>query len=73
MKELFARVAAPVATAGTLGAWLGRWWLMAIDGVMLDIPQNEANLAVYDKSSGGTPRPYPQVKIVAWVRPAPTR
>jgi hypothetical protein len=37
---------------------------MAIDGVMLDIPQTEANLAVYDKSSGGTRRPYPQVKIV---------
>ena len=46
MKELFARVAVPVAIAGTPGAWLGRWRLMAIDGVMLDIPETEANLAV---------------------------
>ena len=64
MKELFARVAVPLATAGTPGAWLGRWRLMAIDGVMLDIAETEANLAVYEKSDGGTRRPYPQVKIV---------
>ena len=64
MKELFARVAVPVAIAGTPGAWLGRWRLMAIDGVMLDIPETEANLAVYDKPAGRTRRPYPQVKIV---------
>ncbi len=64
MKQLFARVAVPLATAGTPGAWLGRWRLMAIDGVMLDIAETPENLAVYDKSDGGTRRPYPQVKIV---------
>lgn len=37
---------------------------MAIDGVMLDIPETDANLANYPKASGGTRRPYPQVRIV---------
>jgi hypothetical protein len=64
MKELFARVAVPLATPGTPGAWLGRWRLMAIDGVMLDIAETPENVAVYEKSDGGTRRPYPQVKIV---------
>lgn len=64
LRELFARVATPLAGAGTPGAWLGPWRLMAIDGVMLDIPETDANLAVYPKATGGTRRPYPQVKIV---------
>jgi hypothetical protein len=64
LKELFGRVARPLASQGTPGAWLGPWRLMAIDGVMLDIPETSANLAVYEKSTGGTRRPYPQVKIV---------
>jgi Insertion element 4 transposase N-terminal/Transposase DDE domain len=64
MRELFVRVAQPLAGAGTPGAWLGPWRLMAIDGVMLDIPETDANLAVYEKAVGGTRRPYPQVKIV---------
>lgn len=64
LRELFARVAVPLASEGTPGAWLGRWRLMAIDGVMLDIPDTEANLVDYDKVVGGTRRPYPQLKIV---------
>ena len=64
MAELFARIAQPLASPGTPGAWLGRWRLMAIDGVMLDIPDTAANLAEYEKVASGTRRPYPQVKIV---------
>jgi hypothetical protein len=64
MRQLFTRIAQPLASAGTPGAWLGTWRLMAIDGVMLDIPDTDANLTVYEKASGGTRRPYPQVKIV---------
>ena len=64
MRDLFTRIAQPLATAGTPGAWFGPWRLMAIDGVMLDIPETAANLAVYEKATGGTRRPYPQVKIV---------
>lgn len=64
VRELFTRIAQPLATAGTRGAWLGPRRLMAIDGVMLDIPETDANLAVYEKATGGTRRPFPQVKIV---------
>jgi hypothetical protein len=65
MRELFTRVARPLAKDATPGAWLGQWRLMAIDAVMLDIAETAANLAVYEKSDGGTRRPYPQVKVVA--------
>lgn len=71
VRELFSRVAVPLAGATTPGAWFGtgvagtgRWRLMAIDGVMIDIPDSAANTAVYPKAVGGTRRPYPQVKIV---------
>lgn len=37
---------------------------MAIDWVMLDIPETAANLAEYPMAVGDTHRPYPQVKIV---------
>lgn len=65
LAELFARVAAPLARPGTPGAWLGRWRLMAIDGVMLDLADTAANREDYPLAVGGTRRPFPQVKIVA--------
>ncbi len=66
LKELFARLAVPLASPGTPGAWLGRWRLMAIDGVMLDIADTPANRSEYEKTatSTGTRRPYPQVRVV---------
>jgi len=64
MRDLFTRVAQPLATPATPGGWLGPWRLMAIDGVMLDIPDTAANLAVYEKAVAGTRRPHPQVKVV---------
>lgn len=71
MRELFRRVAVPLSTPTTPGAWFEgrtekrrRWRVMAIDGVMLDIPDTPANLEEYEKAVGGTRRPYPQVKIL---------
>ena len=55
MRRLFTRLAQPLAGPSTPGAWLGSWRLMAIDGVMLDIPETPANLAVYPMAVGGTP------------------
>jgi hypothetical protein len=65
MAELFWRVAVPVAKAGTPGAWCERWRVMAIDGVMLDLPDTPANLAEYPKQGGTNPTPYPQARVVA--------
>jgi len=65
MAELFWRVAVPVAKAATPGAWCERWRVMAIDGVMLDLPDTEANLAEYPKQGGTSPTPYPQARVVA--------
>jgi hypothetical protein len=64
MRELFNRVAVPVAKPGTPGAWLRSWRLMAIDGVMIDIPDTPENLAEYRKAEGGTRRPFPQTRTV---------
>jgi hypothetical protein len=64
MQALFDRVAVPLARPGTPGAWLGVWRLMAIDGVMIDLPDTVANLAVYGKPEGGTRRPFPQLRAV---------
>ena len=64
LRMLFERLAVPVAKVGTPGAWLREWRVMAIDGVMLDLPDTPANLACYDKPSGGTRRPFPQLRAV---------
>lgn len=37
---------------------------MAIDGVMIDVPDTAANLAGYGKPEGGTRRPFPQTRAV---------
>jgi hypothetical protein len=64
MQALFDRVAVPLAGPGTPGAWLRSWRLMALDGVMIDVPDTEANLAAYGKPEGGTRRPFPQTRSV---------
>jgi hypothetical protein len=64
LQALFETVAVPVAKAGTPGAWLRRWRLMAIDGVMIDMPDTPENREVFDKPQGGTRRPFPQSRTV---------
>lgn len=64
MRALFDRVAEPVARPGTPGAWLRSWRLMALDGVMIDVPDTAVNLAAYGKPEGGTRRPFPQTRSV---------
>lgn len=64
MQALFERVAVPLARPGTPGAWLRSWRVMAIDGVMIDLPDTDANLGVYGKPEGGTRRPFPQTRVV---------
>lgn len=52
VRDLFRRIARPLAAPSTPGGWLGPWRLVAIDGVMLDIPDTAANLDVYEKAVG---------------------
>lgn len=64
LKALFERVAVPLATAGTPGAWLGARRLMAVDGVKLDVPDTPANVAGFGRPGGLTRRPFPQIQVV---------
>jgi hypothetical protein len=65
LRELFRRVAVPMATPGTRGAWFGMWRVMAIDGVILDAPDTPENNAEYPHSSGGRgPGAFPAVRVV---------
>jgi hypothetical protein len=47
VRELFARVAVPVAEEDTAGAFVGGWRLMAIDGFEWDVPATQANAAAF--------------------------
>src|SRR5215207_9342545 len=61
LRELFTRIAVPLARGTTDGAWLRSWRLMAIDGVQIDVPDTPANLAAFGKARDGTRRPFPQI------------
>lgn len=64
LKKLFEQVAMPLAKPGTVGAWLGPWRLMAIDGVQIDVADTPANASEFGRAEGGTRRPFPQVRIL---------
>jgi len=65
LRELFERVAVPVAGFGTKGAWLRSRRLMAIDGFVLDVPDTPENASVFDRSQNGPhPSAFPQVRVV---------
>ena len=65
IRELYARVARPLAGAGTPGAWLGDLRVMAIDGVQLDVPDTADNEDAFGRGvSLGLDAPYPKVKVL---------
>jgi hypothetical protein len=65
MRELFERVADPVAGLGTKGAWLGSRRLMAVDGFVLDVQDTDSNVDEFNYSGSGKDRSaYPQVRVV---------
>jgi hypothetical protein len=65
LAALFDRVAVPIARPGTAGAWLGGRRVMAVDGVVLDLPDTPANRAEFGPlTRAGRPRgPFPQVRL----------
>lgn len=65
LEELFHRVARPMARPGTRGSWFRGWRVMAIDGVVLDIPDTRENNLEFDHSGGGRGEgAFPTVRIV---------
>jgi hypothetical protein len=66
MKLLFERIAVPMAGAGTRGAWYRGLRVMAIDGLVLDVPATDVNDEEFGRSgSAEAPGPFPQVRLVA--------
>ena len=65
-KLLFQRIAVPMARPGTRGAWFHGLRLMALDGVVLDVPATPANDEAFGRSGNDTATsPFPQVRLVA--------
>ena len=65
VRELYARVARPLADAGTSGAWLADVRVMAIDGVQLDVADTADNEDAFGRGvSQGLDAPYPKVKVL---------
>jgi hypothetical protein len=56
LAEVFERVAGPVATMASQGAWLRRWRLLAIDGFEVDVPDTDANAAEFGYAGSGDDR-----------------
>lgn len=66
LKLLFERIAVPMARAGTRGAWCAGLRVMAIDGLVLDVPATPDNDEAFGRSGNATaPSPVPQVRVVA--------
>ena len=65
LKELFRRVALPVARPGSRGAWFRRYRVMAIDGVIIDVPDTPENNEEFEHTNTGRGRSaFPVVRVV---------
>jgi Insertion element 4 transposase N-terminal/Transposase DDE domain len=69
VRHLFTQVARPLAHPQTPGAFYRGWRLMGIDGTVYDVPDSQANAAVFARPSAG-PRgvgAFPQVRKLSLV------
>jgi hypothetical protein len=63
---LFKQVCRPLATRATLGAFLGRWRLMALDGTKWHVPDTPANERAFGRpNTARGSSAWPQVQVVA--------
>jgi hypothetical protein len=67
LAELFARVAAPLATPATPGAWLAGRRLVALDGMCLDVADTVDNAGWFGRAgvNKGEQAAFPQARVVA--------
>jgi len=67
VRDLFTRVARPLAGPDTPGSWLGGRRLVAIDGTCLDLADTAANAGFFGRpgSSRGEQSAFPQARVVA--------
>jgi Insertion element 4 transposase N-terminal len=66
MAGVFSQVAVPVADLDTIGAFLGPWRLMSVDGMEWDVPDTGKNRAAFGSSGiGGDDRAaFPKIRVV---------
>jgi hypothetical protein len=69
LAELFRAVVKPIAVKGvTKGAFAFKRRLVAIDGILFDVPDTKENAKEFERPSTGTgPCAYPQVRCVGFV------
>lgn len=66
VRDVFGKAAVPVADLLTRDAFVGRWRLMAIDGLEWDVPDTPANAAAFGYPGAGTDRAaFPKVRMVS--------
>src|SRR3954467_4248924 len=68
LRRLYERLARPVATPATRGAWHRRWRLVSLDGSCLDVAGTAENGAAFGRPGAGRGESaFPQVRFVALV------
>jgi len=68
VREVFERVARPVCSALTRGAWLAGRRMVSIDGCELDVPDSLANAEHFGYAGGATKRSaFPKARLVTLV------
>jgi hypothetical protein len=68
LKRLFERVAVPMGGPGVPESWFAGYRVMAIDGVVLDVPDTPDNETEFGRLGGAlSPRQFPQVRVIGLV------
>jgi len=68
VREVFERVARPVCSALTRGAWLAGRRMVSIDGCELDVPDSPANAEFFGYAGGGVKHSaFPKARLVTLV------
>lgn len=67
LQLLFERLARPMALRGTPGAWLRSRRIMAVDGVVFNLPDTDDNEEGFGRCGGDNPSPCPQARVAALV------